>query len=402
MAADATLPGDSPAPGFQMGGLGADPKPAYRMLRDRCPVLHTGAAGGAVISRYEDVLWALRHPEIFSSDAEAVAIGQERPLIPLQIDPPEHVKYRKLLDPVFSRKCMQALEPQVRELAAELAGRIAARAACCFHRDFAEPLPSTVFLRLLGLPLERLPEFLEIKDGIIRPDAQGMPAQQQLRNAAGQRIYALFEEALDARLRAPREDLLSWMLGEQVDGERLTREQILDICFLLLIAGLDTVTASLDCFIAYLAQHPKRRRMVVEQPALLDGALEELLRSETPVVGVPRVLRQDVTVAGVQLQAGQKVTLLLGAADTDERAFENADSVDFERRPNRHVAFGGGPHRCLGSHLARMELRVALEEFHRQVPVYSLQPGTELRYSIGIRQIAELPLVFREPEGEAA
>jgi cytochrome P450 len=389
-------------PGFNLGGLGADPRPVYRALREQCPVLRTGSGlGGAVISRYDDVLFALRHPEIFSSDAEAVSIGQERPLIPLQIDPPEHVKYRKLLDPVFSRKRMQLLEPEVRALAAQLARTLSERDGCSFHTEFAEPLPSTVFLRLLGLPLERLPEFIEIKDGIIRPQAQGAAAQQEIRNASGGRIYALFEEALDARLREPREDLLGWMLGEEVDGEKLSREQILDICFLLLIAGLDTVTASLDCFIAYLAQHPERRRMAIERPALLDGAIEELLRSETPVIAVPRVLKQDVTIAGVELKVGEKVTLLLGAADTDERAFERPDEVDFERRPNRHLAFGGGPHRCLGSHLARMELRVALEEFHRHVPVYSLPPGAQLSYSVGIRQIDDLPLVFREPEAAA-
>ncbi|MCE2390401.1 MAG: cytochrome P450 [Proteobacteria bacterium] len=368
-----------------------DPKPAYRRRRDECPVLRTGEGGSAVISRYEDVLWALRHPEVFSSDSEAVSIGNERPLIPLQIDPPEHVKYRKLLDPVFSRKRMAILEPQVRRLAAERIEAFADRGVCDFHGELAEPLPSTVFLQLLGLPLERLPYFLELKDGIIRPEASATPVS---RETTGRKIYALFEEALDARSAEPGEDLLSWMSEEEVDGRKLTREQILDICYLLLLAGLDTVTASLDCFVAYLAQHPERRRMAIERPEMLDGVIEELLRSETPVVTVLRVLKQDVTLSSVELKAGERVALLLGAADSDERSFDDPERVDFGRRPNRHLAFGGGPHRCLGSHLARMELRAVLEEFHARIPEYELAPGVQLQYSPGIRQVSELPLVW--------
>ena len=378
---------ESPAP--TLGGGSEDPRPGYRRLRDECPVLRSGAS--VVVSRYEDVLWALRHPEVFASE-DAVSIGNERPLIPLQVDPPEHVKYRKLLDPVFSRKRMEVLEPRVRRLAAQRVAAVAGRGECDFHKEVSEPLPSTIFLELLGLPLERLPYFLELKDGIIRP---GADATAETREAVGRRIYALFEEALDARAAEPRDDLLSWMLGEEVEGQRLSREQILDICYLLLLAGLDTVTASLDCFVAYLAQHPERRRMAAGRPELLDGAIEELLRSETPVVAVVRVLARDATLAGVELKAGDRAMLLLGAADGDERAFEDPDRVDFERRPNRHLAFGGGPHRCLGSHLARMELRAVLDEFHARIPDYELAPGAQLDYSGGIRQLAELPLVWK-------
>jgi len=386
---------DSAPTSFNLAAAGAEPHGLYRGLREGCPVLRTGGQGGVILSRHDDVLFALRHPEIFSS-VDSVEIGNERPLIPLQIDPPEHVKYRKLLDPVFSRTRMLKLEPEVRKLASELCGRFAAGGSCDFHKQFAEPLPSTVFLRMLGLPLSRLDYFLELKDGIIRPQELGATDHERARAEAGQKIYALFEEALDARAAAPTEDLLSWMMGEEVDGEKLTRQQILDICYLLLIAGLDTVTASLDTFVAYLAQHPDRRRMAVERPEMLDGIVEELLRHETPVIAVPRVVAKEVTLSGVTLQPGEKVTLLLGSANADEAGFPQPDEVDFERRPNRHLAFGGGPHRCLGSHLARMELRAALHEFHKLVPVYSLPEGTQLSYSIGIRQVDPLPLVFRE------
>lgn len=387
---------DSAPTSFNLSAAGAEPHALYRSMREGCPVLRTGGQGGVILSRHDDVLFALRHPEYFSS-VENVAIGNERPLIPLQIDPPEHVKYRKLLDPVFSRTRMLKLEPEVRKLAGELCDRFAVRGSCDFHKEFAEPLPSTVFLRMLGLPLSRLDYFLAIKDAIIRPQEQGAQDHEKARAEAGRKIYALFEEAIDARIAQPSDDLLGWMIGEEVDGEKLSREQILDICYLLLIAGLDTVTASLDTFVAYLARHPERRRMAVEQPQMLDGVVEELLRYESPVVAVPRVVAREVTLSGVTLQPGEKVTLLLASANSDEAAFPNPSEADFERRPNRHLAFGGGPHRCLGSHLARMELRAALDEFHKRVPVYSLPKGTELAYSIGIRQVDPLPLVFREP-----
>ena len=215
-----------------------------------------------------------------------------------------------------------------------------------------------------------------------------------MQEAAGRRCYEYFERTLDERAKSPREDILSWMLSAEVDGQRLTREQILDICYLLLLAGLDTVTATLDCFIAYLAQHPDRRRMIVERADLLDGAIEELMRTETPVTMVVRTVVKEVTLCGVTLHPGDNAALILGAANSDEEQFAGGAEVDFSRTPNRHVAFGGGPHRCLGSHLARIELRVGLEEFHRRIPDYELKSGTELQYSPGIRQVMELPIVF--------
>ncbi|MBW2289937.1 MAG: cytochrome P450, partial [Deltaproteobacteria bacterium] len=155
-----------------------------------------------------------------------------------------------------------------------------------------------------------------------------------------------------------------------------------------------TVTATLGCNIAYLAENPEQRRRLVENEALLDGAVEELLRWETPVTGVPRVLKQDITVGGIELKEGELVSLSLGASNIDEEEFVNPEDVDFERERNRHLAFGGGAHRCLGSHLARMELRVALEEWHKRIPDYRVKPGETPSYSPGIREVQYLPLVW--------
>jgi len=365
----------------------ACPQPVFKMLREHAPVLKV--PGGVIISRKADIDEAFRRPEVFSSNADALNIGNVRPLIPLQIDPPDHVRYRRLLDPLFAPKKMAALESRTAALVNRQIDRFVARGECDLVPEFTIPLPSEVFLTMFGLPLEELETFLRMKDGIIRPP--GEPDEQAAhRRATADEMYAYFNTVLDARSVEPRDDILSGFL--QV--EDLTREEVLDICFLLMIAGLDTVTASLDCFFAYLAQHPSDRDQLVADPSLIPNAIEELFRWETPVTGVPRIAVQDMELGGTEVKAGDQVMVLLGAANTDDAEFPDADRVDFGREVNRHLAFGGGVHRCLGSHLARLELRVALREFHARIPDYRLAPGTVLEYTSGIRSLASLPLVW--------
>jgi cytochrome P450 len=384
-------------PGGQFDFDPAGPQSIYDLLREHSPVLRT-EQGGTIIARHEDVEFALRNADIFSSDMEAVSIGNVRPLIPLQINPPEHVKYRRLLDPLFAPKQVALLEADVRNLSNQLIDDFIDAGECEFNSAFAIPLPCTVFLRLLGLPLEDLDLFLELKNNIIRPNGEAAQIPEaeftRIQAETGQRIYAYFDKVLDERERQPRDDMLTGFLEAEVDGHRLTREDILDICYLFLLAGLDTVTASVGCMVSYLAQHPEQRRRLVDDPSQIPGAVEELLRWETPVPGVPRVVTKDVELSGEHLEPGEKVTVLLGSANIDERGFPQPADVDFERPANRHLAFGGGVHRCLGSHLARLELRVALEQLHERIPDYSIKPGQEPRYSMGIRAVEYLPLVF--------
>ncbi len=379
--------------------IAADPHPVYATLRSKCPVARSTFFDAPVVSRYEDVVWGLRHPELFSSEMEKqMALGTERPMIPQQVDPPAQTRYRRLLDPHFSRRKMEELAPAIRSQANDLIDGFEARGSCEFDSEFAVPLPCGAFLSLLGLPLTDLGAFLEIKDDIIRPGRRKgvaflpIPEATAIRAEAGRRIYGYFEEVIDDRTATPRGDLLSSLVHAEIDGEKLSRTEILDICFLLLIAGLDTVTATLGCNIAYLAAHPEQRRRLVRDPSLIPGAVEELLRWETPVVAVPRIAKQDLTLHGAEIAKGSIVTFLLGAANADDAHFTDAERVDFARERNIHLAFGAGPHRCLGSHLARMELRVALEEWHRRIPDYSIKPGETPRYSLGIREVMYLPL----------
>jgi len=373
-----------------------DPHPVYHEVHDRCPVnREVGMFGGfsVNVSRYADVLWALKHPEVFSSDG-VVQVGNEYPLIPLSVDPPEHAKYRRLLDPQFSPKRMAELEPEARALVNEIIDVFIARGECDFHEDFATPLPSTIFLALMGLPHEDLPQFLRWRDDTIRPQGNTEAEVEAKRAAAGKAIEDYFEAKIEEKRSHPDDRLLSTVVHGEVDGRPLTHAELLGTTHLLLLGGLDTVTATLDCMIVYLAQHPERRQALLNDGALVPGAVEELLRHQTPVMMVPRKIVQDCEMAGVRLQAGDGATLLIGAANADRDEFEDASEVRFDRPTNRHLAFGGGAHRCLGSHLARLELTVALEEFHRRVADYELAPETQISFSPGIRQTENLHLRF--------
>lgn len=381
--------------------MASAPQPIYRTLLRDCPVARQKMFGSPVLSRYEDVIAALKDPGTYSSAMDLqIQLGTQRPMIPQQIDPPAQTKFRKILDPRFSKKRMQEIEPPVRAHAHALIDAFEKHGHCEFNREFAVPLPCTAFLRLMGLPQSDLALFLRLKDGIIRPhtlmEAPTLEGQQALRIATGKEIYAYFDAAIAERRERPGDDMLSYLLAAEVDGERLTHEEILDVSFLLILAGLDTVTATLGCNLAFLAQHPAHRDQLVRDPSLIPAAVEELLRWQTPVTIVPRVLKQDVKLHGAELKKGELVTLLLGASDVDASQFPDPERVDFARTPNRHIAFGAGPHRCLGSHLARMELAVAMEVWHQRIPRYAIRAGETPRYSPAIREVQYLPLAWGE------
>jgi cytochrome P450 len=379
-----------------------DPRPTYQRLREQCPVASTASFMGDgskswFLSGYDDVLWALRHPEVFSSSIGAVDIGQEQKLIPLQVDPPEHAKYRRLLDPQFSPARVAAIEADARLLVGQLVDKFAARGSCDFHEEFATPLPSTLFLRLMGMPQADLASFLQWRDNTIRPDVEpgDYEGAQRIREQTGHDITAYFKDAAAGKRRNPDDALLSRLVHSDVDGRPITEDELMGMCHLLLLAGLDTVTATLDCMVLYLATHPDRRAALVADPALVDSAVEELLRHETPVMVVARTVVQDVVMGGQQMHAGDSLAPVIGAANTDGAEFASPHVVDFDRAANRHLAFGAGPHRCLGSHFARMELRVALDEFHKRIPDYRLADDANIQFSPAIRQANEgLPLVW--------
>lgn len=376
----------------------ANPQPFWARLRSVGPVV-PGLFGNVQVVGRREVEFALQNPQVFSSAMDAVDLGQKRPLIPLQVDPPDHVKYRRLLDPIFAPREMARIEGEVTELVNNLIDSFIDRGECEFGSEFAIPLPSAVFLKMMGMPISDLDMFLQMKDAIIRPQGTTMEEIRDYQREWAGRIDSYFESALREREKERKDDLLSRFLDAEVAGEKLTEDEILGMCFLLLLAGLDTVTDTLECDFAYLARHDGARRAIVADPDLIPSAVEELLRWETPVTGLGRVAAVDTEIGGCPIPKGTKVGIALGAANTDESVIPGAGEVDLTRSPNRHLAFGGGVHRCLGSHLARMELRVSLREWHRRIPEYHIPAGTELVYTPGLRQIERLPLVFGPAPG---
>ncbi len=368
-----------------------EPQPKYKALLESggiiCP-----AEGFVVVASRSAVDEVLRNPESYTS-RDLVQLGNIRPLIPLSVDPPEHLKYRKILDPLFAPKKMDAIEDDVAARMNHFIDAFIDRGSCNFTEELAVLFPSAVFLGLMGLPWEELDTLLRLKDGIMRPAGDPME-QMHVREQIGQEIYVYFDAILDERQKKPEHDILTQFLGAEVDGEKLSREEILDICFLFLIAGLDTVTDSLTLFFAYLAQHAGHRRQIVADPSVIPRAVEELLRWETPVAGTARAATGETVVAGCPISPGNIVFVSIGAANVDPAVFGDPFDVRFDREENRHLGFGGGVHRCLGSHLARRELRIALREWHRRIPEYGLKPGIELHYPPGLRSIENVELVW--------
>jgi cytochrome P450 len=379
----------------------AAPQPNYRELIAQGGFV-SPAEGVALSFARANTEYVLRHHEEFSSRVE-MNLGNVRPLIPLNVDPPAHANYRKLLDPLFAPRRMEEQEEDItRRVNAFIDGFID-KGECNFSEDFADLFPASVFLGLLGLDENELTMFLRLRDGILHPEkldpdaALDFDKRRVVMDKTGQEIYDYFGGLITLREREPANDIITRFLAADMDGQKLTHDDILDICFLFLIAGLDTVSDSLTCFYAFLATHPEHRQQIVDNPDVIPAAVEELLRWESPVPGgVPRVATRDVVLPnGQKVPSGTSVVVSYGAANVDPSGFPDAFEVRFDRGKNPHIAFGGGVHRCLGSHLARRELRITLREWHRRIPDYRIKPGhEELEYPQGLRHVKDLTLAW--------
>jgi cytochrome P450 len=316
----------------------------------------------------------------------------------LHLDGELHRHYRRLLDPLFTPKKMAELEPDVRKLADELIDDFIGDGSVEFHDTFCVPLPSTIFLRIFGLPVEDAPFLISKKDRILKNDATTHEEAEVIGRAAGLELREHLHARLAERRRegTRRDDLLDQFMHFEVDGHSLNDDEVVNIMHMFTIAGLDTVTSSLSCMVAWFATHPDDRHRVVAEPALLAAAIEELMRFESPVPssGV-RFATEDTEVNGVPVEAGSMVYLCWASANLDPGTIESPFDVDIERVDNRHIVFAAGTHRCLGSHLARMEMRASIDQLHRRIPDYWVTEGEQIAYEFaGVRQAKYLPLSF--------
>jgi cytochrome P450 len=372
---------------------------AYAMIRARGAVAR-GRRGGYILTSSQHAGYALKHPELFSSKQAFDLVGSPLPMVPIAFDPPEHSRYRRILQPFFSPRGTAAWQPQVRELVSRLIDGFTRRGECDVVAELAVPLPAEVFLTLFGLPLADRDRLIAWKEGLLASpvlvgtEPQPRPTEQAIQ--AGTELFEYLVNHIDERRRAGAvtDDLLGQLLAD-TSQERLTDEELLGLSFLFVLAGLDTVTSALSTAFATLAAQPELRRRWAADPAVIPNAVEELLRTDGPVVFVPRIAVQDVEVAGQTIPAGASVQVALAVANRDPAEHDDPDQVDFARQ-ERHLAFGGGPHRCLGSHLARMEMREVLAEWHRRIPEYQLAPGYRPRvpWPTGLVGLDSLPLVF--------
>jgi cytochrome P450 len=360
----------------------ADPhRRILELVRSAPPVFWTPRNGGHwMFLSHEANFKASRDPDTFSSrfvtEEQMKAFVAQLPpgmpriplAVPINLDPPEHTKYRAPLQKAFSPKTMLALKDSIRTLANELIDKVIDRGRCDFMIDIAEPLPVQVFLKLLGLPLERQAEYRAIvRDQLSSAEPDPKKSMMNLI-----KVTAIMRDTILERRDHPRDDMLSMLWKSEIDGRPTTLEDMENYAVLLFIAGLDTVMNGMGFGVRHLAQDPELQRTLRADPRRIPVAAEELLRRYTFTVPVRKV-RKDVVFEGLQLREGERVMLFLPAADLDPKEFPDSDRLDIQRE-KPHIAFNAGPHRCLGSHLARVELQTLYEQMLERLPEFRLDP----------------------------
>jgi cytochrome P450 len=349
----------------------------FDRLRRESP-LHFGDALGHefwLATRMADIRDAFQDPHTFSSSA--VSMYDPDPdymWIPELLDPPVHTKWRQLLGGLFSPGAVAKLEPRVRSRFREILDNVAERGECEFVQDVALLFPNVIFMELMGLPVEDAAQFQIWETEILHLP----PTEQERSLAAMGEVNNYFTDLIAQRRKDPRNDIVSTASTWQIDGQPVSDTDLQSLFLLLFMAGLDTVAMQLSYSFMHLASHDDDRRRIVESPELIPGAIEEFVRYYS-FVTPGRKIMQDTEVAGCPVKAGQMIWLPLVAANRDPAEFADADRVIIDRVDNRHIGFGAGPHRCLGAHLARQELNIALEEWHRRIPDYRLKPGVDIR-----------------------
>jgi cytochrome P450 len=370
-------------------------------LAAKGPVVYSPAYGGHwLVTRYKEIQRVLTDPETFSSyPNNLVTPADFGKFIPLELDPPEHTAYRHVLQPLFSPQRMKKLSDDIRTVVNGLIDEFAPKGQAEFISEFAHELPARIFLALMDWPLEDAALFAEATDVVLFGKPGGTQEESdQARISAGLTVAGYFQKVIEDRRSNPREDATSTLINTEValpDGTRLLEDQELFLMFyLLLMGGLHTVQGSLAWAIVHLVNNAAQRDLIVADPAVIPRAVEEILRIEAAIAAGRRATR-DVELGGVSIAEGDQLLLMLCSANRDPDAFAHPTDFDINRSPNRHLSFGAGVHRCLGSHLGRVELTIALEELHRRIPDYQLvKSDPPIFHSTQVRGCLRMPITF--------
>jgi cytochrome P450 len=369
-------------------GYVRDPFPIWDSLRTTCPVAHTERWSGSWLpTRYEDVFEIAQDPGRFSSRSitvtpvpheQAVAADYGIKALPIAADPPVHTWSRKLLLPAFNLQSVQKWEPVTRELCRSLVDGFVHEGRADAAAGYAQQIPVRVIAGMLGIPADMSDTFTEWVRGVLEIGL----TNPQVRVESRAKIIGFFREIIAERRGVAGEDLISQMLAAEVDGKPVAEDDIIGICTLLLVAGIDTTWSAIGSSLWHLASHEEDRRRLAAEPELMGTAVEELLRAYAPVT-MARIVNKDTEVAGCPMHAGDRILMAFPAANRDPEKFPDADRVVIDRQKNPHIAFGVGIHRCVGSNLARMEVRVALEEWMARIPDFRLEDPDAVTWAGG-------------------
>ena len=374
----------------------ADPYPILDDLRDRCPIAHTDRFGGGWLpTRYEDVAAVAYDTENFTS--RSIIMSNFRPpkeiepigtAPPISSDPPFHHDARKLLLPAFTKTAVSKLEPATRAFCHELIDAFEGKDVVDAAHDYAQHIPMRVIADMLGYPLEDGPQFREFVENAL--EGVNLPPEERIARMSKLGEYILAQ--IQDHLANPRDDLTTYLLNAEMHGQKLDPFVVTGAIALLMIAGIDTTWSAIGASLWHLAKTPADRKRLVAEPELLPTAMEEFLRAYGPVT-MARLVKHDMNWRGVDMKAEDWVLLSFPSANRDPEQFDRADEVVIDREVNKHAAFGLGIHRCVGSHLARMELRVALEVWMERIPEFSLADEAGITWAAGqVRGPRTLPL----------
>jgi len=348
--------------------------------------------GAWVVTHYDDITQVYQDAETFSTEGAAAyqwLAGETWPNIPLGIDPPDHMKYRKLLNPFFSPKAVdQVLDANMRKHAKILLQEcVDGRTSCDFSYEFARVFPVRVFLDLMGFPQEMLEQFLDWENKILHsPDIEvKLPALKS--------ILAYLREFLATVRRDSPDGITTDIVNGTIDGRPLTEDEIMGVMFFLWLGGLDTVAATLAMIFRRLALDSEMQAYLRNNPAAIPDAIEEFLRSQ-PLVNSQRLVKKDTEINGVKVKKGDWVLCLVAAGNFDPNEFSDPRKIMLDRPSNRHFTFSGGPHRCMGSHIARRELRIALEEILPNIPPFTLKSDADRSVHPGLMSVRNLNITW--------
>ncbi|MBT3331685.1 MAG: cytochrome P450 [Rhodospirillaceae bacterium] len=381
-----------------------DPAPVWKELREKCPIAHTERWGGSWLpTKYEDMQAFVRMvPELSSRNPLVVSHPRDEqefdPVLaeygnsapPITSDPPDHIPMRRMILPLFTPKAVEKHRVFVEALCHELIDGFIEKGTCDAALDYAVYIPAKTIAHIIGVDADRIDEFIGWVRGVLEQNVGNVDE----RNRYNRIIRQFFGELVTERKANPKDDLISNLLAQEINGSPVAKKAVVGMCNLMLVAGIDTTWSSIGSALLHFSTHPEHRRRMATEPDLLPSAMEEMLRVYSPVT-MAREVTEEIQTGDVTFKPGDKVLLNFPAANRDPEVFENPDTVDLDREKNRHIAFGIGSHRCAGSNLARLEMETALRVWFERIPEFECANPAAVEWAGGqVRGPRHLPFTF--------